>query len=332
MRLSSAPALILGAMLLATSAAPARAGCGCEKPPPPQAAIRPFFGYADQTVTLFDRRLRAGREYEVRFTSSIDGSVDWSRGTTVKLRDLADRRRRVQLPVTVGNLPLGPCSVTVWRKDKLLYSLGDDQFTIIASPMPLHEDESTAASDNYRAAIGKDGTTYLTVDVTHVTESTTFLGLARGFPLRFEPENVTMYNLQGYLMQVLDPSVRGLFRISRGDGETSDRLDYWRHEFATYKREHRQLHVRQPKRGDANWHRDGSPHIDHNIIVVAVRGTLPGNVALTPGATPAFRLEVESSRKSLDQDDDDRDPDDPNDHDRGQGNDQDTKADPEDAV
>src|SRR5207247_8020723 len=44
--------------LIALGAAPRAYGfCGCDKPPPPLANVRPFVGYPDQTITLFDARL-----------------------------------------------------------------------------------------------------------------------------------------------------------------------------------------------------------------------------------------------------------------------------------
>ena len=42
--------LALGTFVLP---APVDAGCGCSKPPPPRAAVRPFVGYADQKIILF---------------------------------------------------------------------------------------------------------------------------------------------------------------------------------------------------------------------------------------------------------------------------------------
>src|SRR5205823_3919687 len=109
------------------------------------------------------------------------------------------------------------------------------------------------------------------VDVTGVSAATTFTGLALGFPLAFGSSNVAMYNDQGFLMQLLDPNVPGLFQIAAGDALTSTALTYWRHEFETYKQAHRQLDAFNTD-DDPNWHADGTPHVNHNLIVVAIRG------------------------------------------------------------
>jgi len=67
-----------------------------------------------------------------------------------------------------------------------------------------------------------------------------------------------MYNQQGFLMQLLDPTSPGLFRITRGGDATSDALTYWRHEFRTYKQDHRRNDVHRTD-DDADWHADGTP-------------------------------------------------------------------------
>ena len=131
-------ALVIGlafAALAALTPRSTQAGCGCDKPPPPRAAIRPFVGYVNQPVTLFDERLTPGRRYDVLFEASETGTSDWSRGQAMLRRDLADGERRVQLRVGVAEVPLGPCRVSVWRDGEMLFALTDDQFTVAASPL-----------------------------------------------------------------------------------------------------------------------------------------------------------------------------------------------------
>jgi hypothetical protein len=280
------------AVLGATHAA--EAGCGCQKPPPPRAAIRPFAGYVDQDVTLFDDRLAAGQAYDVRFTSTADGRSDWSRGRARMRRDLADGALRVQLRVSVAEVSLGPCEVSVWSGGQQLFALGSDAFTVTAPPIDLHDFEETVAREGYQAGVGTDGTLYIMVDVGRVTDATTFSGAANGLPLRFAADGIAMYNQQGFLMQLLDPKVPGLFRLTAGGGDASDGLDYWRHEFRTYKEEHRKVDARRPDT-DPDWHADGSYHVDHDHLIVAISGTLPDGSRLAPGATPPFELVVQST-------------------------------------
>jgi hypothetical protein len=182
----------------------------------------------------------------------------------------------------------------VWDGDRVVMSLPDDAFTLAAHPIPLHDLAETVTRQGYRTGVGRDGTLYVPVDVTDVSEATTFVGRALDYPLDFAAADVAMYNDQGFLMQLLDPAEEGLFEIYRGGAERSTTLAYWRHEFVTYKRSHRQKdHLDTGP--DPQWHRDGSPHIRHDHIVVAIRGQVAGEASPAPGATPPFTLIVEST-------------------------------------
>lgn len=279
----------------------ARAGCGCDKPPPPRAAVRPFVGYQDLRISLIDPRLVPGQRYAVEFVSAADGRGDFSRGRARLQRDLADREVRTHLRVPVPPVALGPCTLKVWDDTgRFLFALPPDAFTVVARPLPLHEFDETVTHDGYRAGVGADGTVYVPVDVSQVSAATTFTGAAQGFPLEFTAEGVAMYNPQGFLMQLLDARMAGLFAITPpGDGATSEGLGYWRHEFASYKQMHRRLDTFQTD-DDPDWHADGSYHVDHDVIVIAVHGTLADGSLPAPGATPPFRLVVTSSPRALD--------------------------------
>ena len=80
---------------------------------------------------------------------------------------------------------------------------------------------------------------------------------------------------------------------TRGGDTTSDALTYWRHEFRSYKQDHRRNDVHRTD-DDADWHADGTPHIDHDRIVVAISGMLMSGSRPAPGATPPFELVVQS--------------------------------------
>jgi hypothetical protein len=282
----------------ATAPAPAHAGCGCQKPPPARAAVRPFVGSIDDKVSVFSDALSVGERYSVQFESVADGSVDWSRGRVMNRRDLADGQRRPQLVVRVPEVGLGPCRITVWKGDVSVLALGEEHFTVTSTPVALHDFSETVARDGYRAGVGVDGTVYFAVDVSAVNDPTTFSATADGYPLTFDAKSVAMYNTQGFLMQLLDPRVPGLFQINAGADATSDTLRYWRHEFRTYKKEHRQVDARRND-DDVDWHADGSYHVDHDRIVVAVSGLLADGSRPAPGATPPFRLTVSSSPAPL---------------------------------
>lgn len=294
MRPTIAPVLTaLLALIPPLLARPALAGCGCEKAPPPLAAVRPFVGSTNQTITLFDARLADGQPYDVQFVSGSDGTSDWSRARAKTKRDLADGQPRVQLRVRIGDVSLGPCAIRVWSRGALLYGLDDDAFTVAASPVPLRDVAETVSLAGYRAGVGRDGTVYIPVDVGQVSGATTFVANGMGFPLAFSSSNVAMYNAQGFLMQLLDAKSPGLFQIYAGDDVASDTLQYFRHEFRTYKLDHRRRDAYMID-DDPDWHADGTRHVDHDRIVVAIRGTLAGGDRPTPGATAPFELTVAS--------------------------------------
>jgi len=282
------------ALSLAVVPRPASAGCGCDKPPPSRADVRPFVAAPGQGITIFNEALELGRRYEVEFVSTLTGSRDWSQGRARRAKDLADGVVRAQLFVHVPEVSFGPVAITVWQGDDVVMTLPDDAFTLAAAPIALHDFAETVTRQGYRTGVGRDGTLYIPVDVSEVSGATTFDGRALGYPLAFSAADVAMYNGQGFLMQLLDPATHGLFEIRGGTASSSDTLDYWRHEFATYKRDHRQKD-RFDVGSDPDWHRDGSRHVDHDHIVVAIRGRVGGATTPAPGETPPFTLVVEST-------------------------------------
>jgi hypothetical protein len=297
-RLGGVTVMLLGALVALGVPARSDAGCGCAKPAPPRAAIRPFFGSMDQHVTLFDERLGNVGQYDVLF-ESLDGTTDWSRGKMRSRRDLADGARRPQLRVKVPDVGLGPCRISVWRQGVKIYGLEPEQFTVIAPPVALHDFTESVSRNGFRTGVGSDGTIYFAMDVSEVSEATAFTGALLGMPLRFAASDVSFYNEQGFLMQLLYPNVPGLFAISAGDDATSDQLRYWRHEFKSYKGEHRKVDARRSDDEDADWHADGSYHVDHDHIVVAIAGTLPDGSRPAPGATPPLRFGIASTPGTL---------------------------------
>ncbi len=288
---SSLRSLTLAGVLAATAASPAWAGCGCDKPAPPRASIRPFVAAASQTVTLFNSALEQGATYDVAFAPQ-GGTTQWTQARAVRQKDVADGEMREHLRVAVPELPLGPCAVSVWRDGARRFEVAAEDFTVAARPIALRETGATASRD-YRAAVGADGTVYIPVDVTAVSDATRLSGTALGLPLHYEATNVAMYNGQGYLMQLLDTTAPRLFDLKAGDLDRSTTLSYWRHEFHTYKRaEAAAPHARHD--AAAEWHADGTRHVDHDHIVVALRGAFADGTTPTPGATSPFELVIAS--------------------------------------
>jgi len=286
-----ATAMLVAAALMAPRLAVA--GCGCDKPPPPRAAVRPFVAHGGQAVTLFADALVVGRTYPVDFVSAADGVPVRAEGRVRLKRDLADGAPRAQLRVALPDLPLGPCTIRVLgASDVAILTVAADGFTVAGRPVALADVEATVQVPDYRAGVGADGTVYIPVDVAAVDGATRFWGAGIDFPLAFQADNVAIYNDQGFLMQLLDPSVPGLFELYGQDGTTSSVLGYWRHEFRTYKARHLLEHAWFPDDRDPDWHADGTRHVDHDHLVVAIRGRFADGGTPEPGATQPFQLVI----------------------------------------
>ncbi len=288
---------ILG--LLAGLAAPAaHAGCGCQKPPPPPAALRPNVTYAGTPVTFFGSALQAGQPYLVTFTSGTTAGTASVTAAAVVKRDLADATTKTQLVVTLPSLPLGPTSITVTNAStgSQVMAVNDSTFTVAPQPLAVPTDYGRYHWPSYQAAVGRDGVVYLSLDLSGLSRPIVFEAQAVGYPLRFSNKDVLFRNVQGFLMQLLVQGsgatpVPGMFVYPADSGSAdSDKLHYSRHEFSTYFLQHqeRQPHAVDPS--DGNWHMDGSRHVDHNHLILAIMGHMPDGSLPAPGATPAFDL------------------------------------------
>ena len=291
---SSITLAALAGCLVAALPSMSWAGCGCDKPAPPRASIRPFVAAPAQTVTLFNAALTDGTTYDVAFEPEA-GAFQWTRAQAERRKDIADGEMREHLPVALPDLPLGPCRVSVWHDGAPVFDVAAEDFTVAARPIALRDVPETTSSD-YRAAVGADGTVYIPVDVTSVSGATRFSGTAFGLPLNYQARNVAMYNDQGYLMQLLDPTSPRLFELKDGDLDRSTTLSYWRHEFATYKEQEAGEAHQHDAAGE--WHADGTRHVDHDHIVVALRGTFTDGTTPHPGSTDPFKLVITSQPES----------------------------------
>jgi hypothetical protein len=293
--------LTLAAASMLLAASPAAAGCGCNKPPPPPGQVRPGVTYAGSTVTLFSPSFVPQRSYRVTFTSGVTGQRASVDAQAVVGRDLADAVTKPLLRVSLPALPLGPASITVTSSGTTVLSVKDSSFTVAAAPVALPQDYGVYRWKGYQAAVGRDGVAYIALDLSGMTKPMVFEAYAAGYPLRFSIEDVLFLNTQGFLMQLLvsdvtrpdSSAIPGMYVVNAAAGALdSDRLHYSRHEFSTYFLQHyeRQPHAVDPS--DPSWHVDGTRHVDHDHLILAIDGRLAGLVAPPPGATPAFDLVV----------------------------------------
>jgi len=288
---------ILG--LLAGLAAPAaHAGCGCQKPPPPPAAVRPNVTYAGTPVTFFSSAFQAGQQYTVTFASGTSAATASVTAQAVSRRDLADATTKTQLVVMLpSSLPLGPTRIAVKNTStgSQIMAMNDSAFTVAPQPIAVPTDYGRYHWPNYRAAVGRDGVVYVSLDLSGLTQPIVFEAQATGYPLRFSSNDVVFRNVQGFLMQLLVQNgvtpVPGMFVYPADSGSSdSDRLHYSRHEFSTYFLQHQERQPHQVDPSDGNWHMDGSRHVDHNHLILVIMGHMPDGSLPKPGATPAFDL------------------------------------------
>lgn len=271
----------------------AQAGCGCSKLPPELAEVRPNATYAGMDVTLTHPNVQSGQSYDVTFTSGTTGASATVTAVAVTQRDLADSQEKPQVVASVPALPLGPTSISVSLSGQsgVVMAATDEAFTVVQPPLVFSEAVGAASVPDYQAAVSRNGVVYISLDVTDMHLPRTFQAQAVGYPLRFTNDEVVFYNTQGFMMQLLEEGMPGLFAIDTTTGSPdSDTLQYSRHEFNTHFLQHdeRQAHAVDPT--DPNWHLDGTPHIDHDHLIIAIAGMLGDGSLPAPGATPAFTL------------------------------------------
>jgi hypothetical protein len=283
------PILLCVALALALAAPSAEAGCGCDKAPPALAAVRPAFASPGDEVTLFSSELREGSWYRVRFDDARDIYT-----FPIKRRDFADGVEKLQLVVKAPSLPPGPTRIRVERVfGGSILRIDDDEFTMLQPALSLPESDRQTVVECYRAAVGADGTVYIPLNVGAIAKHTVFSGIGKEYPLLFGPEDVVIYNTQGVVMQLLGPEVANIFAIDDTSG-SPDSLEmvYDRHEFETYRQTHQHDggYGLDPK--DPRWHVDGTRHIDHDRLVLAIRGEVEGEGRPEKGRTRPFKLDI----------------------------------------
>jgi hypothetical protein len=264
---------------------PAEAGCGCAKPPPPAALIRPNFASPGDNVTVFPPENRSG-EYEVRFGERrITRNAVWK-------RDLADGTFKWQVVVPVPQGPIGPQMVEVHGPGKT-FRITREDFTVMQAPIALQQGDGETVAKCYSAAVTMDHVVLIPLDITAITDHMIFNGLGEGYPLLFGASDVMIYNTQGFLMQLLTtPNAVGIYAIEDLGNPDSMELTYDRHEFNTYREQHAHTGGYGLDPSDPAWHTDGTYHVDHNRLVLAIRGTVEGQGLPAAGKTPNFDFSI----------------------------------------
>ena len=276
------------------SAVSAQAGCGCEKPPPPLTDIRPAFASPGDTVTLFAAGLAAGQSYSVTFTNGTASAT--VTGVASSRRDFADAVVKPQVSVAMPNMPVGPTAVTVSAGLAPILAVPPTAFTALPAAVALAEENGSSVFYCYRAAVGADGTTYIPLNVGAITQHMVFNGFGQAYPITFSAADIAIYNPQGVLMQLLGPNNASIYSIKDDKGsDNSFSLTYDRHEFETYRSQHVHEGRLLLDPADPVWHLDGTRHIDHDNLVLAIRGKLRNGLYPTPGQSKSFNFAVSTT-------------------------------------
>ncbi len=283
MRMRSVMLMSVMAMTVLGST-PADAGCGCAKAPPLMQLIRPAFASPGDTVTVFPPENKPG-EYELRVG---DKKIEKQ---AVYKRDLADGRYKWQVVVQAPQLPAGPTEIEVKGPGRDFRILRQD-FTMMQAPLALQQGDGDTIATCYRAAVTSDQVVLIPLDITAITDHMIFNGLGEGYPLLFGAADVMIYNTQGFLMQLLTPENAGIYAIEDLGAPDSLALTYDRHEFNTYREQHSHEDGLGLDPADPAWHTDGTFHVDHNRLVLAIKGMVENLGLPVPGQTPAFDFHV----------------------------------------
>ena len=294
--------VMIAAMTFFSRLPAADAGCGCDKPPPLPATVRPSAAYPGAPISVIDPALQVGKTYTVTFASGISGQAASVSGQAAVRRDLADGLEKTQLVVPLPTVSLGPVSVVVIDPSTggEVVFVPDTELTVVPSPVVVPAQAGTYSFKTFQGAVGRDGTVYVALDLTNVVLPLVIDAQSVGYPLRFSAAGVSIHNVQGILMQQLESQTQpipGMYVMPAASADLStksDILHYSRHEFETFFLQHqeRQAHALDP--ADGNWHLDGTKHTDHNHLVLAISGTLTGGALPTPGATAPFTLSLKT--------------------------------------
>jgi len=278
--------MILSVMsaLLTVQSLPAYAGCGCAKPPPPAQLIRPAFASPGDTITIFPPENKSG-DYEIRAAGYR------TKVRAVLKRDLADGQSKWQVVVQLPSLPIGPLGIEVKGPGRD-FKISPSDFTVMQAPLALQQGDGETIARCYSAAVTADHTVLIPLDISQITDHMIFNGLGEGYPLIFGAQDVMIYNTQGFLMQLLTPENAGIYAIDDPGNPDSMALTYDRHEFNTYREQHSHTGGYGLDPSDRNWHTDGTYHVDHDHLVLAIKGVVENEGLPIAGKTRPFDFRV----------------------------------------
>lgn len=288
----SHPLLLALAALALLSSTPdaARAGCGCDHPPPDWSLVMPPFGSVGREIQIFPTvgEFVPGAVYRVTFEQQ---SPSRERDVTVVAQSAS--HLRAQVP---NILSPGPVEIRVLGSG-YNQTYGPELFTVLPKARIIPPGTGSYMARDFKAAVSADGVLYVPVSVAGVRDATQFAFGLRGLSLAFGQDDLSIYNADGvdlslFTLQVSDPTQyrwgeyygweveqdTGLYGVVYDEEveEPEDLLGlsnvatYWRHEFHTYANAHAPGGSHEVD--GSGLHPDGSAHVDHHRLVLAISG------------------------------------------------------------
>ncbi len=302
---------IVALALLFLASPAAWAGCGCDHPTPCPTPVMPGFASPGDTVELtgggFTLDL-GGNEIEFKKGKSKEYKAKKRLKTKINEDLMKDGDTKLEEKVNVGATDEEHLRVAVPRgshnKEKKLVGPVDhkvkggkdckeklaeykDQLLFLSRPLTLEEDEGHYIFVDYPIAVDSSGVIYIPLDLSNIQDAMNFAVYIDNVPLDFGSNDVLMYNKDGFNLNLFTLDVDGYEKqwgawygaqaLQNADPMKSDIVTYWRHDFYEYHAAHEPggSHYAHTRNEDGHLvHADGTIHVDHDRLVVAVSGIL----------------------------------------------------------
>ena len=285
------------------------AGCGCDHPTPCPTPVMPGFSSPGDRIKL------TGED----FSTEEDGNKVSFGESYMKMTTEAVARTPETLFVNVpdrsyASYMVGPMPIQVKKGYKTVAEYDKDQFTYLEKPLVLEEGQGHYIFSGFRIAVDTFGVIYIPLDVSKILASTHFMVFIEDLPLEFGTEDTLIFNKDGFNLNLFTLDVEGYEKqwgdwygaqgISNSDPTQSDMFTYWRHDFYAYNAAHQpggEYYTHTENEDGYLLHDNGSIHVDHDRLVVAIAGKLrdskdPENLdkmtSLTPGNIRGVKIHV----------------------------------------
>jgi len=305
---------VIGTVVVAASvmlAAPSVwAGCGCDHPAPCPAPVLPAFASPGDAVLLTGTGFSTEKPNTVVFGAGkerLTAEAVASDPEHIKLRLPEGERKGKKLQGHAGNRngksPVGPAAISVLTPDGQSVNYTEDEFTLLGSPLVLEEGEGQFIFPGVTLAVDTSGVLNVPLDISRVTSATAFAVYLDGLALEFESDDILVYNKQGYNLNLFTLDVDGVEKewgawyppkaLTTLKAGASNIFTYWRHDFVEYNEAHAPGGQHDPLVEGDNltlFHPDGTVHVDHGQLNVAVSGTVKGRTL--PGGSRTVTVHV----------------------------------------